>query len=82
MIVAELTLEEETVRFEWQDAGGFGLVNVKEFDGARIPELYNEVYEDMGHARHIWRRLIELGFKRTRLEHIDPITKLPTAVQA
>ncbi len=82
MIVAELTLHEETVRFEWNDCGGVGLVNVKQFDGERSPELYSEVYEDMQHARDIWKRLIDLGFKRTRLEHIDPITKLPMTVKA
>ena len=81
MIVAELTHDQETVRFEWNDCGA-GLVNVKQFDGERIPELYSEVYEDMQHARDIWKRLVDLGFKRTRLEHIDDVTRLPTAAHA
>ncbi len=77
MIVAELTLFQETIRFEWNDCGA-GLVNVKRFDANRQAEHFHEVYEDIKHARLIWGRLKLLGFKRTRLEHIDPITRKPT----
>ena len=76
MIVAELTLGQETVRFEWNDCGA-GLVNVQRYDANRDCQLHSEIYEDMGRARSVWKRLVELGFKRTRLEHIDPVTRKP-----
>ena len=79
MIVAELTHDQETVRFQWNDCG-VGLVNVKQFDLNRDAEAYSEVYEAMEHARKIWVRLVELGFKRTRLEEIDPVTGFLSAV--
>jgi len=79
MIVAELTHDQETVRFQWNDCG-VGLVNVKQFDLNRDAEAYSEVYEDMEHARKIWVRLVDLGFKKTRLEEIDPVTGFLSAV--